>query len=143
MIRGAKPKTQKVTRTPTVHDWIEVDDVPYRGPRPRLPAKMPSATRAWWGDISTMPHCVLWAPTDWRFALDTARVHAAFIAGDFARAGELRIREARMGTTVDARRDLRIRYREPRRAPAPVDDSGMEPVVALMDARRRRLADAD
>ena len=55
-----------------------------------------------------MPHCSLWSRADWQFALDTAEVHARFVAG--AGATELRIREKLLGVTLDARRDLRIRY---------------------------------
>jgi hypothetical protein len=59
-----------------------------------------------------MPHCVLWDEDDWQFAFDTALVAANFHAGQMARANELRTREKIMGTTLDARRDLRIRYVE-------------------------------
>jgi hypothetical protein len=50
--------------------------------------------------------------------------------------GELRQRERILGTTVDARRDLRIRY---------VDPEVEEPAIALVaniDDRRARLLDA-
>lgn len=144
--RKPKPDGQKVNRHPLGHDWVEVDDVAYRGPRPQLPRKLPAETRAWWADISTMPHCVLWSKADWRFAIDTARVHAAFVGGDYARAGELRIREARMGTTLDARRDLRIRYRNPlakattTEAEAPT--AGNDATLDFAAERRRRLTGA-
>jgi hypothetical protein len=59
-----------------------------------------------------MPHAVLWTEADWQFALDTAEVAAAFHDGDVKQAVELRQRERIMGTTLDARRDLRIRYVE-------------------------------
>ena len=89
-----------------------------------------------------MPHCVLWTATDWGFALDTARLHAAFSRGDMARAQELRVRERTMGTTMDSRRDLRIRYV----APGGGDGDGSEPAGTLTDfetERRRRLLDAE
>jgi hypothetical protein len=57
-----------------------------------------------------MPHCVLWTAAEWRYALDTAMVAAAFHSGDLKQAKELRQREAVLGTTLDARRQLRIRY---------------------------------
>ena len=60
-----------------------------------------------------MPHCVLWTETDWRFAIDTAYVAAEFHRGDMRRADTLMKREKVLGTTVDFRRDLRIRYIEP------------------------------
>jgi hypothetical protein len=60
-----------------------------------------------------MPHCVLWDEEDWQFAIDTAFVAAKFHGGDIKAATELRQREKIMGTTMDARRDQRIRYVEP------------------------------
>jgi len=59
-----------------------------------------------------MPHAVLWHPSDWRFAMDTALLVAAGHEGGRV-ASEVRQRERVMGTTVDARRGLRIRYVDP------------------------------
>ena len=77
------------------------------------PTGWPAATLRWWRAISRMPHCVVWTASDWQFALDTAVIAAAFHAGDYRLAAELRQREKVLGTTVDARRDLRIRYLDP------------------------------
>lgn len=63
-----------------------------------------------------MPHCVLWSPTDWIFGIETA-----FMKQDWwqeyssgvvrsTKSTEIRRREDQMGTTVEARRKLRIRY---------------------------------
>jgi hypothetical protein len=57
-----------------------------------------------------MPHCVLWSDADWHFAVDTGRVHAAFVNGDLRMAPELRLREAAMGVMWPSRQQLRIRY---------------------------------
>ena len=113
-VRGTKPKPEDQRRNfskPT-HDWVEVEDVPYDGKVPPLPREVgfPALTRRWWKVISRMPHCRLWAEADWQFALDNAIVAAAFHGGDLKVATELRQREKIMGTTADARRDLRIRY---------------------------------
>lgn len=59
-----------------------------------------------------MPHCTLWSKSDWMFALGTAFIADMMFCGDRQAAGELRQREKIMGTTLDARRDLRIRYVE-------------------------------
>lgn len=75
-----------------------------------VPTTWPAATIQWWDTLSSMPHCVLWTDGDWQFALDTALVAAAFHNGDVRVATELRRRESAMGTTREARRDLRIRY---------------------------------
>lgn len=108
--RPPKDDDQKVTRHPLTQNWIDVPHVPYDGERPKLTGRNPAATKAWWAVVSTMPHCVLWEPGDWQFALTTARIHAAVSRGELARAQELRVREGQMGTTYEARRNLRIRY---------------------------------
>lgn len=151
-ITGRKPKDEKVTRHPLTHDWVDVPDVPFRGcecPEPGGPGcggahipKCPSrriATKQWWTGVTAMPHCVLWSPMDWQYALDTARIHAAFAGGDFARAAELRIRERIMGTTVEARRDLRIRYVSAVAIATDVE----QPPADIGAERRRRLLNAE
>ena len=116
--RKPKPDGQKRNRVAPVHDWTEVPNVPFAG-GPKLPARMPDSkgwpawTKRWWKAVSSMPHCALWEDGDWQFALDTALIAAAFHSGDTKSATELRQREKILGTTVDARRDLRIRYVEP------------------------------
>jgi len=119
---GSKPQQDHPPRrrNKPPHEWIEVQDKPFRNTRHQLPALMPDgrpwpeATRQWWQDISQLPHCRLWNRGDWRFALDTALVAASFHSGEIKQAVELRQREKVMGTTLDSRRDLRIRYVEPR-----------------------------
>ncbi|MEV2236688.1 hypothetical protein [Micromonospora sp. NPDC049891] len=54
--------------------------------------------------------------------MDTAEVHARFVEGGSAT--ELRIREKLLGTTLDARRDLRIRYVDPKPAASPAGAAG-------------------
>jgi hypothetical protein len=143
-VTGRKPSDgPKMNHVAPVHDWREVANLPYRGKKPPLPKSMPPETRAWWRDITSLPHCIFWHAGEWRFAIDTARVHAAFIGGDMARAAELRLRERAMGTTADARRDLRIRYvdpYDPEQAGEPAATS--TPAVDLAAERRRRLTDA-
>lgn len=108
--RKPKPDGQKRHRNKPTYEWVEVVDVPFDGDRPEPDPGWPARTRAWWATVSTMPHCVLWKPSDWEFALDTAAVAAAFHGGDLKVAAELRARDKILGTTADARRDLRIRY---------------------------------
>ncbi len=132
---GSKPSDQPVRRrNKPEHGWTEVDAIPFEC-GPDLPPKRGAwtkATRRWWQAVRTMPHCALWDPSDWQFAMDTAYVAAAFHAGNIKAATELRQREKVMGTTVDARRDLRIRYVEP----AVAVDS---PSVTIMADYRKAL----
>lgn len=152
-IPGAKPKPpgQAVTRHKPVHEWVEVVDVPFEG-GPKLPTRYaiiapedgaptsvriewPKATRAWWRVISRMPHCVLWTESDWQFAIETAEAHARFIEGR-TNGTELRIRQKQLGTTMDSRRDLRIRYVKPRaEAERRKTEPAGEAVVNLDDYR--------
>lgn len=113
--RKPKPEGQKRNRMKPAHDWVEVLRVPFKG-APKLPRQMPDGrawpawTKRWWATVSSMPHCVLWDEADWQFATDTALIAAALHTGDTRVATELRNREKVLGTTVDFRRDLRIRY---------------------------------
>lgn len=129
-VAGRKPKAEaeRRNRTRPTHDWIEVQKEPFAG-GPRLPRGpgWSTATRRWWAVVSRMPHCVLWDESDWQFALDTAVLVAGFHSGDLKLATEVRQREKIMGTTLDARRDLRIRYvdtlpEEARAGVAAIDD---------------------
>ena len=124
--RKEKPAEERRNRMPPTHEWTEVERIPYDGPAPRLPQRWgvdpeegirvrlqwPARTRRWWDVVSAMPHCILWTDADWEFALEVAEVHARFIEG--ANGSELRIREKILGLTMDARRDLRIRYVDPK-----------------------------
>lgn len=118
-VRGRKQQTETLTPRRSVHGWTEVADEPFTG-APRLPRTRPDGT-AWtehlrrrWRAWSTMPHAMLWQPSEWQFALDTLEVAARFLdGGRAAYAVELRARERVLGTTADARRDLRIRYTTP------------------------------
>jgi len=147
---GRKPSDRPtVTRHKPTHDWAEVPNVPYSGEHPELPLSrtvlkgdeaieipIENRTRDWWTALCKMPHCVLWQDSDWSFALDTAMVQAAASHGQVTAMAELRMREKVLGTTVDARRDLRIRY---------VDLEPEAPTiapVANIDDRRQRLLDA-
>lgn len=141
--RKPKPEGQARHRVKPVADWVEVPNVPYDGPVPALPKRrrvvlpfgnttdipLHQLTAAWWKDVSSMPHCALWTDSDWRFAISTAMVADAFHYGHTPSATELARREKVLGTTVDARRDLRIRYVDPK-----PQESG-ENVTSLDDYR--------
>lgn len=121
--RRPKPAGERRNRHQLAHEWTEVEDTPYDGDVPHLPpryvtnpetgkmqrALWPAATRRWWQTLSAMPHCRLWTPADWQYALDAAELHARWVTGG-KHATEMRIREKQMGTTLDARRALRIQY---------------------------------
>lgn len=108
--RKPKPEDQRRNRHQPTHEWIDVLNAPYEGGVPAV-GRLPARSQRWWSTISRMPHVVLWDESDWQFAIDTAHIHAEWVRtkrGGLA--SELRLREKLLGTTWDARRDLRIRY---------------------------------
>lgn len=147
---GRKPADRPtVTRHKPTVDWTEVPNVPFDGETPELPLSrsvmkegepieipIENRTRDWWNALTKMPHCILWQESDWAFAVDTAMVHAMANHGIVSAMAELRMREKVMGTTVDARRDLRIRYVNQE------DETPALQAVASIDARRQKLLDA-
>lgn len=160
--RGPASKTVKHGRTPGA-EGVDVVDVPFPGPSPELP-KLPNKrkyndmTVQWWEQVRTMPHCVLWSMTDWQFAIETALMKDQFWRDFFSEgemkstvATEIRRREGMLGTTSEARRQLRIRYVPPGGAEEEYDEpptviveqeqgsasSGVATVTPLADRRAR------
>jgi hypothetical protein len=123
--RGAKPKPpgQAVTRNPRVHGWIDVEQVPFKGPklppRRRDGSPWPNGIAEKWKAWASMPHCALWSEADWEYAGDAIELAAAAFA-DGVKVGlwaELRLREKQLGTTWSSRQNLRIRYMDPSTSP--------------------------
>lgn len=149
-VTGPKPTGKAVSQGRAKVETTDVVNVPYDGPKPELPAERKTMlkngdviivaigdeTKDWWQRITTMPHCVLWQDSDWQFALDTAKVHDAAQNGSMPALSELRQREKMLGTTWEARRDLRIRYIEPEAVKAEIA------AVSDMTERRKKLLDA-
>ena len=135
-IPGTKPKPegQARNRNKPTYEWVEVVNVPFED-APKLPKARPDGRpwAAWskrkWAAWSTMPHCKLWGDAEWDFAVDALECHARFLEGSTPAAVELRNREKVLGTTVDYRRDLRIRYVD-----APAEAAG-ENVTQISDYR--------
>ena len=127
-LTGPEAKPQKLGHSPTA-EWVDVPDVAFDDKAQRDLPKSPGGRRKWhqqvvewWEEVRRMPHCVLWADTDWRFARETAymkqQLWADMDAGTMKStlATEVRRREDQMGTTAEARRKLRIRYVDPETA---------------------------
>jgi hypothetical protein len=140
--RKPKPEGQAIHRNKLAHDWTEVPNVPFRG-GPKLPARRMNGRswepriRAKWKAWSSMPHCKLWGPSAWEFALDTIELAALVYDGEPRFAAELRAREKTLGTTPESLRDLRIRYTDADKAAAPARRaSGSKSKVAQIDDYR-------
>lgn len=116
--RKAKPAGQAVNRHKPTHDWTEVARIPFED-GPELPESRVDGrpwsqrTRAKWDAWRAMPHCKLWGPAEWDFALDSIELAALVHDGEARHSTELRNREKVLGTTLDYLRDLRIRYTDP------------------------------
>lgn len=115
-VSGAKrkPPGHAVTRH-VGHEFLEVPNVRCR-PR-KLGARRngkpwPEGIGEKWLAWSTMPHTKFWEAEDWEFAVDAIHLAAKMVEKDFDPhvAAELRNREKVMGTTMDYRRDIRIKY---------------------------------
>lgn len=79
----------------------------------------PDATVAWWETWRTCALAPKFTKTDWAFLLDTAVLHADFWLGNRALAGELRLRVAKFGATVEDRARLKVEIGDPNKPPAP------------------------
>ena len=111
-----KPAGQAVNRNKPVHEWIEVENVPFEGgpDLPDRPGGWCQAAVRKWDAWRRMPHAKLWTVTDWEFAFDAIELVAQWYdKGGASLATEIRNREKLLGTTMDYRRDLRIRYVDP------------------------------
>lgn len=138
MHAGRKPKEDRsqVRHRIAVLDFDDIPNVPFDGPRlptrwrtvdgAEVRAAWPKATLRWWEKIRRMPHAKRWTDTDWEHAFMTAELHARISEGRGSFV-ELRSRERRMGTTEDARRDMRIRYVEPSAATKREDEQPVKP----------------
>lgn len=144
-ITGRPPRANARNRNPRAYDWTTVPNLRFDGPSPELPSRGRQRwhveTRAWWEAVRRMPHCTLWTETDWRFALETARLVDDFWRGELGRAAELRLRSAKLGLTHEDRLKIRVRYVEPEdqdEGEAAVDPAS----VTRLDERRVRLSGA-
>lgn len=153
-VPGRAPLDEKIGRTPNA-EWLDVWDVPYAGARPELPyfrtyltaegvpiqLDILVQTHEWWDIISTMPHCILWTAADWQFATDLALLKDSFYYSPGANvsiAVEIRRREDQLGTTVEARRKLRIRYLDPPVVAPPPERLELRTVAQLRGLAKER-----
>src|SRR5262245_36381005 len=104
-VKGAKPKPFGVStnRHRPVHDWVEVQRVPFEGgmalPEFRSDGRpWPQRTRDKWEVWRSMPHAKLWQPSEWHYALDSLEIAASFhLTGEPRFGAELRNREKVLG----------------------------------------------
>ena len=113
-------------------------DAELRGPDlPETEDGWPAMTRRWWLTWRKSPQAQTFTDTDWDFLLDTALIHAAFVTGAVALAGELRLRVSRFGATPEDRMRLKLTIGKPAPAATPA-----APRAAESPDRRERLLKA-
>lgn len=109
--RNADPIPQTVLRfeaaeppdLPTFEIRVEGELVEY---------EWPLRTVEWWETWKACPQAEHFSSTDWESLLDTALIHAKVWSGDLSMAGELRLRVAKFGATMEDRARLRLVFAE-------------------------------
>lgn len=108
---------------------IEDDEI--RGPDLPGGIEWPLPTLAWWQTWRTSAQAQRFAQTDWDFLVDTALLHARFWKGDVKVAGELRLRVAKFGATVEDRQRLREQIGDPKAEQQSKAVTGDDPYAGL------------
>lgn len=72
--------------------------------------RWPARTVEWWETWRSSPQAEHFSSTDWQFLLDTALIHSRLWTGDLSAAGELRLRVAKFGATMEDRARLRMQF---------------------------------
>lgn len=110
MRRNADPTPR--TSVPLSHDG-ETPDLPEH-PQADKYGDWHPATKRWYGTIRGFRVAAHFAATDWEHLFETALLHDAVMRGQLRLMGELRLRTAKMGYTVEHRRRLNMTSRRPR-----------------------------
>ena len=155
-VAGREPDPNAVNRNVSTVEYTDVPDRPYTGRRPTLARTrkivlddevidkpLDKLTLGWWEVVSKMPHAALWTPADWLLAQSTAILFDVYVGGTHTVAAELRRREQELGTTVEARRKLRIRYttvEKPTPKPRASRAKTTQAAPAAVDPRRQNTA---
>jgi hypothetical protein len=114
--RGPTPKDAS-TRARRNADGVQ--GIALRFERAVMAASLPKgkrwrkATKEWWDTWRSSPQAEHFTTTDVAFLIETAYVADAFFAGDLKLAGELRLRQGKLGQTPEDRARLRMQCAEP------------------------------
>lgn len=109
--RNADPIPQTVLR----FEAAEAPDLPtfaIRVDGELVEYEWPDRTVEWWQTWKDSPQAEHFSSTDWESLLDTALIHARVWSGDLSMAGELRLRVAKFGATMEDRARLRLVFAE-------------------------------
>lgn len=103
-------KRRRRNAEPVPTTALQADDVK-RGPD-LPPGPWHGQTIQWWENWRVSPQAASFLATDWDVLLETALLHTMFWKGDQRVAGELRLRVAKFGATVEDRARLRMQATE-------------------------------
>lgn len=119
--QGAKSADERRRRNQPAAEQFEVitPDGQLHGPGLPDTHDWPDPTVAWWETWRKSAMAPKFTDTDWAFLLDTAVLHADFWLGNRALAGELRLRVAKFGATVEDRARLKVEIGDPDKPSAP------------------------
>lgn len=119
--RGPAPKDPSQRRRMNKSEPVELvmPDGELHGPELPDTYEWPATTLAWWETWRESALAPKFTKTDWAFLLDTAVLHADFWLGNRALAGELRLRVAKFGATVEDRARLKVEIGDPDKPAAP------------------------
>lgn len=110
---GAKdPEQRRRRNADSTTMVVTADGRVYGKPLPDT-YEWPQATLDWWDTWRTSALASKFTDTDWSFLVDTAVLHAEFWLGKRSLAGELRLRVAKFGATVEDRARLKVEIGEP------------------------------
>jgi hypothetical protein len=107
--RNKDPQTQTVLRFEQAEP-PELPDFRIERDGELVEYEWPERTREWWERWKASPQAEHFSSTDWEFLLDTALIHGRFWRGDTSVAGELRLRVAKFGATMEDRARLRMQF---------------------------------
>jgi len=101
----AAQRAEQPALPPLMTSYVDADG---RQRSKRIP--WPAQTRKWWQMWADSPLSDDFTATDWSVLTDTARLHAEYWRGNLKVVGELRLREAKFGSTPEDRARLRIQF---------------------------------
>lgn len=113
--RRARRNADPIPQTVLTFEAAEAPDLPtfsIRVDDTLVEYQWPERTLEWWETWKACPQAEHFSSTDWESLLDTALIHAKVWSGDLSMAGELRLRVAKFGATMEDRARLRLVFAE-------------------------------
>lgn len=118
--RGPAPKPAETRRRRNAVQKTEIrPDGRVHGPKLPVGTDWHPQTLIWWENWRRSDQASSLQAIEWDFLLDTARLHTEFWSGCSSVAGELRLRVAKFGATMEDRLRLHLEAVQPEAAKGP------------------------